>query len=375
MAPGSDGAPGPDVADGAPFTWDVPSDGPEEPEVRYATWGRRGLGFLLDFILMASLPVAFFILFGISVPDTADPNPPISAVSWVWFWCLAFSCAGFVLYPVWFIGRRGQTPGMRRMQIRLFHMDREGNLEAPSSQRVWGRTVLALVCWFLFFAWILDYLWPMGDRRRRCLHDLVVGTVAVDMRDELGGAEDVPRPSAQPEAASPRDPSTAASFLWEVSLATTESRAVGFFVDAACMSIVPVLVYVGFAASLTHFNDQRGPFGTASVVLLCLFVASLSVFVAYPAWFIGRRGQTPGMKRMGIRLYRIEGEGGLSAPDWATAWRRSAVAMGFWLVFAFGPAVDYLWSFDNERRQCLHDKFGRTIAVSERDGRRDARTR
>ena len=41
-------------------------------------------------------------------------------------------------------------------------------------------------------------------------------------------------------------------------------------------------------------------------------------------------------------------------------------AMGFWLSFAFGPALDDVWSFDNVRRQCLHDKFGRTVAVSER---------
>jgi len=371
MAPGSDGAPGPDVVPGTPFTGREPSDGPVKPDIRYATWGRRGLGFLLDFILMASLPVAFFMLFGISIPDSADPNPPMSAVSWVLFWCLLVSCAGFVLYPVWFIGRRGQTPGMRRMQIRLFHMNREGNLEAPSSQRAWGRAALAFVCWFLFFAWILDYLWPLADERRRCLHDMIVGTVAVDMRDEPGEQdESTPWPSAQREAVPSRARSTAATFLWKVSLATTETRAVGFFVDAAYMAIVPVLIYVCFAASLTNFNDQRGPFSTGSLVLLCLFVASLSVFVAYPAWFIGRRGQTPGMKKMGIRLYRIDGEGSLSAPDWATAWRRSAVAMGFWLLFAFGPAVDYIWSFDNERNQCLHDKFGRTVAVSERDGRR-----
>ena len=72
------------------------------------------------------------------------------------------------------------------------------------------------------------------------------------------------------------------------------------------MTIGPVLVYVGFAASLTHFNDQHGPFSTTSLLLLCLFLASLTVFVAYPAWFIGRRGRTPGMKAAGVRLYRID---------------------------------------------------------------------
>ena len=136
------------------------------------------------------------------------------------------------------------------------------------------------------------------------------------------------------------------------------------------MAIVPVLIYLGFAASLTHFDHQDGPFSTVSLVLLCSFVASLTVFVAYPAWFVGRRGRTPGMKMMGIRLYRINQEGSLSAPDWANAWSRSAVAMGFWLILFFGPSVDYIWSFEDLRHQCLHDKFGRTVAVNDGAERR-----
>jgi len=44
--------------------------------------------------------------------------------------------------------------------------------------------------------------------------------------------------------------------------------------------------------------------------------------------------------------------------------------MGFWLILFFGPAVDYIWSFDSKGHQCLHDKFGRTVVVDERDKRR-----
>ncbi len=110
---------------GAPFTWG--SSREKTPaEIRYARWGRRGAGFLIDFLLMATLPVAFFILFGASTPDTTNPNPPISLVSWVWFWSWLASSTLFVVYPVWFISRRGQTPGMKKMRIRLMHMDVEG---------------------------------------------------------------------------------------------------------------------------------------------------------------------------------------------------------------------------------------------------------
>jgi uncharacterized RDD family membrane protein YckC len=153
-------------------------------------------------------------------------------------------------------------------------------------------------------------------------------------------------------------------------LASTAARATGFLVDAAVMSIVPVVLFVGFSASLTEFNNQNGPLSGASWAWLASLLVSLTVFVVYPAWFIGRRGRTPGMKTMDIRLYRVNREGTLAQPGWGNAWGRSAAAMACWLVLFFGPAVDYLWSFEDRRRQCLHDKLGRTVVVQEGDRRR-----
>ncbi len=196
----SGGAPWPDPGQKAPFTWGTPADGPSftwghpsegqtSPEVPYATWGRRAAGFLIDFALMAVAPVVFLVLFGIATPDTSNPNPPMSAVSWLWFWCLLASLTLFVFYPIWFIERRAQTPGMRKMQIRLSQVDREGKLGAPSQNCAWGRAFMAAVCWVFFFAWVLDYLWPLGDKRHQCIHDKVARTVAVDVRYENAAAE------------------------------------------------------------------------------------------------------------------------------------------------------------------------------------------
>jgi uncharacterized RDD family membrane protein YckC len=155
-----------------------------------------------------------------------------------------------------------------------------------------------------------------------------------------------------------------------IKLASTASRAAGFFIDAGAMVIVPAVLFVGWGVSLTDVNNQTAPMSWCSWVWLASFLASLTVFVTYPAWFIGRRGQTPGMQKMGIRLFRVNKEGTLSPPNWANAWGRSAVAMAWWLILFFGPAIDYLWSFEDGQRQCLHDKFGRTVAVQEGDRRR-----
>jgi uncharacterized RDD family membrane protein YckC len=97
------------------------------------------------------------------------------------------------------------------------------------------------------------------------------------------------------------------------------------------------------------------------------FVLGLVVVVAYPVWFIGRRGQTPGMRRMRIRLARIDAEDHLSEVDFATSWRRwfSALffwALGLWIVTLL---IDYLWPLRNRRNQCVHDKWGRTVALED----------
>ena len=169
-------------APGAPFTWGRPRE-KAPAEIRYARWGRRGAAFLIDFLLMATLPVAFLFLFGASTPDTTNSNPPISLVSWVWFWAWLASSTLFVVYPVWFISRRGQTPGMKKMQIRLLHMDAKGRLEAPTQNQAWGRALAAAAGWLLCFLWVLDYLWPLGDQRCQCIHDKAAHTVAIDLRD------------------------------------------------------------------------------------------------------------------------------------------------------------------------------------------------
>jgi uncharacterized RDD family membrane protein YckC len=168
-----------------PYTWGPSSDAPTPPEgPRYATWGRRWVGFLLDLLLMVSVPIAFFIAFAVSLPYSNNSDPPMTAASWVWFYCWLASCTVVVLYPVWFIGRRGQTPGMKVSDIRLYQVQADGSLGAPSWKCAWGRTVAAVVGWFLFVAWILDYLWPLGDSRHQCIHDKIARTIAVDVRPE-----------------------------------------------------------------------------------------------------------------------------------------------------------------------------------------------
>jgi len=175
-----------------------------------ATWRRRAVGFFLDVGLMAIVPFVLAIAFGASLPNAADapPSPISDALGWV----LLASLGVVVVYPAWFIGRRGQTPGMKRMQIRLYRMDAEGNLSAPGWGRAWGRSATAFVVLCLFDAgWLVYALWPLGNDRRQCLHDEVARTIAVDVRDGACWARP-PRP--QVAATAPSSAESRAARSW-----------------------------------------------------------------------------------------------------------------------------------------------------------------
>ncbi|MEW9531956.1 RDD family protein [Microbispora sp. NPDC049125] len=63
-------------------------------------------------------------------------------------------------------GSAGQTPGMRQAGIRaLVH------------------PLLTSVPFLGVLLSLVDLLWIFGDRRRRCLHDVIAGTVVIDLRD------------------------------------------------------------------------------------------------------------------------------------------------------------------------------------------------
>src|SRR5580704_2274783 len=118
--------------------------------------------------------------------------------------------------------------------------------------------------------------------------------------------------------------------------------------------------------------DGRGAVGVpwsaiSDISLAAGLLLSLGLVVVYPVWFIGRRGQTPGMLRMRIRLSRIDDEDNLSDVDFATSWRRWLFALPFWVTALYGVTLlfDYLWPLRDRRHQCLHDKWARTVALED----------
>ena len=150
-----------------------------------AGWYRRAWGFLFDAFVMALLLLVWVIPYMFIYVA-------LDASGW-----LAHALMGLVVilsvvlviaYPVYFIGKGGQTPGMKLLKIRLYRLGADGELYPPTYGVSWGRwgtvMVLNLLSGALFgIPIILDYLWAAWDTQRQCLHDKVVGTVAVDERE------------------------------------------------------------------------------------------------------------------------------------------------------------------------------------------------
>jgi uncharacterized RDD family membrane protein YckC len=150
-----------------------------------APWFRRAWGFLFDLFFMALLLLIWVIpdIFLYSVLHAtgllADTLMRVAII---------LTVVLIIAYPIYFIGKRGQTPGMKLLRIRLYRFGPNGELYAPSYKVSGGRW--AIVMLFNLFSGalfgipiILDYLWASWDKQRQCLHDKVVGTVAVDERD------------------------------------------------------------------------------------------------------------------------------------------------------------------------------------------------
>ena len=120
-----------------------------------------------------------------------------------------------------------------------------------------------------------------------------------------------------------------------------------------------------FINSLLHASGLL-----ADTVIRVAVILSIVLIIAYPIYFIGKRGQTPGMKLFRIRLYRLGPDGELYGTNYKVSGGRWAIVMLFNLfsgvLFGIPLILDYLWASWDKQRQCLHDKAVGTVAVDER---------
>jgi uncharacterized RDD family membrane protein YckC len=138
---------------------------------RYASWGSRLAAYLID-LLIIIVPLVVLIVAVV----TAEPGEDSAA----WIVVVVAYVATIVLpfvYFTYFHGEpSGQTPGKRLLGIRVVS-DETGR--SIGFGRAFGRYAIIAVFGFFFVPVLLDYLWPLWDRKNQALHDKVVGSVVV----------------------------------------------------------------------------------------------------------------------------------------------------------------------------------------------------
>jgi uncharacterized RDD family membrane protein YckC/type II secretory pathway pseudopilin PulG len=80
--------------------------------------------------------------------------------------------------------RNGQTVGKRALDIRVIRDDGQPVTTGTVLQRLLVISVLSLIT--VGILGVLDYLWPLGDRSNRALHDMIAKTHVVFAPDERG---------------------------------------------------------------------------------------------------------------------------------------------------------------------------------------------
>jgi uncharacterized RDD family membrane protein YckC len=146
----------------------IPADGADRA---YATWLSRVGAYLLDVLILALPLIVFFaIIFAVDPGDTAAAWGALVLAY------LASLVLPFIYFTVLHGNERGQTYGKRAAGIRVVD-ERTG--ESIGYGRAFGRYGIIVVFGLILIPLLLDYLWPIWDRKSQAWHDKVVGSVVV----------------------------------------------------------------------------------------------------------------------------------------------------------------------------------------------------
>lgn len=147
-------------------------------------------------------------------------------------------------------------------------------------------------------------------------------------------------------------------------LASQGRRVLAYLIDYGIWmvpnAIIGVLLVAAFVSSLSEtddFSELNVPVVVGLYALL--FVLGL-VRLALEAEKLAHRGQTWGMRAMGLRAVDARNGGSITR---GRAWARTAFAL--WISSQlFG--IGYWWAFFDDRRRSLHDLVCGTVVIDER---------
>lgn len=138
----------------------------------YAGFGRRFVAWLIDYIIMV---IIYLIL---SIPNLLlsgiDPNsvirPILALIQPIFQWIIS------IVYVVYFIGSRGQTPGKMAVGIKVVKIDTH---TSPGYINAFLREVVGKIISSLVIC--LGFFWMLWDKNKQTWHDKIANTIVIKL--------------------------------------------------------------------------------------------------------------------------------------------------------------------------------------------------
>lgn len=161
--------------------------GAEPVAARYlASWGRRAAAVLLDTFYIWAVVGLLFLGSSLALRQALSSLDNWAVIYFgtqliLWLGSIIFGLAYGIFPYARKYPRKGQSPGKSALGIQVQRLD-----GTPLSGRAWFPRVLLsgfFVTITLGLYWVVDILWPLGDRNNQALHDKLASTVVVDLRE------------------------------------------------------------------------------------------------------------------------------------------------------------------------------------------------
>ena len=129
-----------------------------------AAWGQRLGAYIADSLVLTAVAGVPALVVG-ALSD---------AGIWVWYGLIVVLPA---VYFTYFHGReRAQTPGKMLLGIRVEDDDRRQSI---GYGRAFVRWLVPNLFGVIVVPWLLNYLWPLWDKKKQAWHDKIAGSVVV----------------------------------------------------------------------------------------------------------------------------------------------------------------------------------------------------
>lgn len=146
---------------------------PVETTRDYSSWGSRVAAYLLD-VLVLAVPLVIVIIVAVAAADPDNEDDSAWAVVGIAY--LLTLLLPFVYFTVMQGRASGQSLGKKWLGIRVADDSTGGPI---GYGRAFGRYAIQFVFSLFVLPIVLDYLWPLWDRKNQALHDKVVSSVVL----------------------------------------------------------------------------------------------------------------------------------------------------------------------------------------------------